>query len=134
MARIIRQRDINWLPEVQVFYARPGYTDWGYGFDANEDGTLKTAGLSRMNLDTIAECEAQGWEKSITRRQVKQIQPAVIECDCGRTISLWGDTCCGCGRWYDIGGSLLSNPIYWGEETGECFSRNGSYLGGGYDE
>lgn len=50
----------------------------------------------------------------------RYIEPAVGKCDCGGLVSLEGFTnACSCGRLYNMSGQELSDPRFWGEETGE---------------
>lgn len=55
-----------------------------------------------------------------------------LKCDCGRKhedIRLAEDVQCMCGRMYNGSGQALAHPSQWGEETGERFGDDGSYLG-----
>lgn len=56
----------------------------------------------------------------IQRRDNETKTPAILRCDCGDEIELYGFTNpCSCGRDYNIGGQALAPREQWGEETGE---------------
>jgi len=66
-----------------------------------------------------------------------------IICECGEVIETnswnrvnnFGDFKCEkCGNLYNSGGQKLAPVSQWGEETGERFSGDGYYVGGGETE
>ena len=69
----------------------------------------------------------------IIRERRGKFEPAVGVCqNCGREVVLSGFTIqCDCGAFYNFAGQRLSNPLTWGEETGERFDEHGNYIGGG---
>ena len=66
----------------------------------------------------------------------KPRKPRTVRCVCGLILQLEDPMTnqCTCGQFYNGCGQRLSHPRNWGEETGEQYSDDGSYVVGSGDE
>jgi hypothetical protein len=60
-------------------------------------------------------------EAQYSEKTGRKIEPAVGRCVCGEAVALehFTNTCCRCGRDYNMSGALLAPRSQWGCETGE---------------
>ncbi len=95
----------------------------GYSFDCNEGGFVNTSSYAEEGLANLINCLTGSNETvydGIVRYEHNIVIDSVLQCYCGRTVSLGCFTnTCRCGRDYNMNGSLLAPRSCWGEETGE---------------
>ena len=118
MSRIIKHREYHAGNKYYLFYETYP-SGGGYSFECDENG----------NILPLNECASVNYEKAIRSGIAPVIQkstwrytdPAVIECDCGYEVELFGftNTCDQCYADYNMSGQLLAPRCQWGEETGE---------------
>ena len=101
----------------------------GYAFPCDEAGHLLTTVLmSAEALKSLKEIQAHPEKYSFRGMQIYRHtfwEDALGRCECGLIVLLEDavyNRCEGCGRFYNQVGQELSDPVTWGEETGESLS------------
>ena len=101
----------------------------GLAFPCDEDGNLPPIALlsdaALANLKDIWEHPEKYVLKGIQLYRHTFWKDAMGRCECGQIVFLEDAiyNCCeGCGRFYNAVGQELSDPVTWGEETGESLS------------
>jgi hypothetical protein len=103
---IISHREPRDIAEFQLFFSTgPGA---GFGFPCDRDGLVDAAALpeaASANYRRAQDGEFGAGELQDLSRTI--MDPARGRCDCGRTLTLWGDQACDCGRLYNSAGQEL---------------------------
>ena len=97
----------------------------GYGFDCDKDGNLLN--MTDCAMENYKRCmeHPESWE--VWNKKIKNTwsytEPAHGTCICGREVELWdqyrGACQCECGRWYNLFGQELLDPMYWEPDDDE---------------
>ncbi len=94
----------------------------GYSFPCDAKGTpLALRPEGQASLDGLRSGAIRATPLTIEARQERVEVCAVVQCDCGRKVTLcsgWANEC-DCGAEYNGSGQLLAPRAQWGEETGE---------------
>jgi len=95
----------------------------GYAFDCTErpDGTLEYNKPESAARVAALQADPAYTDMGPSTTVHTYAVPAVVECDCGAHVSLFGftNTCDACGADYNMSGHQLADRAQWGEETGE---------------
>lgn len=110
----------------------------GYSFDCDANGIVDKDSLAPEALENYLRCE-NGTDGikfvEVAEYRNRYREPMVIKCYCGQELEVPEFTNkCDCGRFYNSFGQELCHPSNWGEDTGERFSDEGQYIGGGEDD
>jgi hypothetical protein len=99
----------------------------GFGFPCTKDGTVNESKLHPDALRNYKAClSGTVRDRPVTCKGVRTerhhyVSPAIGQCGCGFKMELGSFTneCPRCGALYNWAGQALSDPEFWGEETGE---------------
>ena len=124
MAKIIKQRQFHESVEYRLEYRWKDSPNAGFSFACDAKGQVHEHELEACALENYRKCVSG--EHAVVCEGVKEYaqswsEPAILRCDCGSNLELFGFTnpCDNCGRDYSMSGELLAPRSQWGEETGE---------------
>lgn len=127
MAKFIKRSKLVETVSYTRCFNYKGHDGWGFGFPSDENGNVDKASLNPAALENYEKCLTgtvddrevtdAGVRKSVNRYR----EPAVIECACGKQVTLDHDgaECDRCHLTYNLSGQTLAPREQWGEETGE---------------
>lgn len=98
----------------------------GFAFPCDENGKVLPLEYeaARNNLAWCMEHpeEFETYAKVVKNKR-RWREPAHGKCVCGREVYLWdqyyGACSCECGRWYNLFGQELLDPMYWEQDPSE---------------
>lgn len=122
--KIIKLGQTLFVPAQYVRFSYVNEPGAGFGFDCTPDGTIITSTLQAPGLANLQKCltgsvDGQPVTRHTVRYTTRRYDPAVIQCDCGATVTLADDTRCNCGQWYNTAAQRLSDPALWGDGDGD---------------
>lgn len=113
--KIISPRQTIETVRYELFFeVEPGA---GYSFDCDKFGEVQTEDLSKSAKKTFKECLSRYGHPKVTEIRSSYRQPALGECECGRTVALEDPLTneCECGRLYNMAGHELAPRSLWEE-------------------
>jgi hypothetical protein len=125
MSKIISERKTVEEIYYRLDFEYPNEKGCGFSFPCDKDGNLSDD-MQQAAIDNYNWCIANpdkinnlGVQKHINRYR----QPAILLCDCGEKIELYGNTntCDKCEADYNMFGQKLAPRSQWGYETGESW-------------
>ena len=129
MMIILRRRKQVETVEYSLCWDYADEPGWGYAFPCDEDGMLPPVALmtdaALKSMREIVDHPEKYVSKGIQIYRHTFWEDAVGRCECGHIVFLEDAiyNCCeNCGRFYNQVGQELSDPVTWGEETGEGLS------------
>lgn len=124
MAKIIKDRKREFIEDYHVFYEFNDREGAGYMFECDKHGNVDFSKLSPEGKRNYEECVNGVLDvtfRGINKNVYSYVSPAILQCDCGEHVELYGftNTCDRCEADYNMGGQRLAPIEQWGEETGE---------------
>ena len=125
MLKIIKERTPEIIIDHYIEFLYKDDPNAGFMFPANPDGTPA--------LDKMPKKAKANYKSCLTDDRLKEpefkvekhtyMNPAVGKCSCGAEVVLDSDYAgavrCDCGKWYNLFGQELLDPVYWEEDYEE---------------
>ena len=122
MLKIIKERTPKTITECFIEFKYKDDPEAGFCFPAVAPGVPNFSSMTPEAKANYQACltDERLTEAEFTTRKWTYINPAVGLCSCSREVILDSDyqgaVRCECGRWYNLFGQELLDPMYWEED------------------
>jgi len=124
MAQIISHREYHEEKVYHLSFHWYGFPGAGFWFPCDKDGNLDEKWKDSPSYLKCINGEHDVVADGVVCYTHRWTDPAILKCDCGAEVDLYGftNTCHECGADYNMSGQRLAPRSQWGEETGESLS------------